>query len=254
MHREIIIGVSIFPFLKQHPTCTNCDSTNCFVNRFVAEEWKQKLAANKTVKHYKSGTVIFREGDPVYGIYFIYSGKVKVYNTGPDGRSQIVRLAGNGNILGHRGLGNQLLYPISASALEDSSICFITTQDFITALEHNPSFAINLLMFYAAELRRAEYKLRSLSQMTVKQKLADAILTVRDIYGIKKSHGRKVLAVKLSRQEYADIVGASIEEVIRTFSQLKKEGILILERKYICIAKEKELAKLLEGFRNILLP
>lgn len=240
--------------MLQHPICTSCDSKKCFINRFVADQWKEKIAASKTVHLYKSGKRIFTEGEPVNGIYFIYNGKVKVFNTGPDGRSQIVRLAGSGEILGHRGLGFSMNYPISASALEDATICFIKTEDFLMALEHNPAFAINLLMFYASELRRAEYKLRSLSQMTVKQKLADALLTVCDIYGVQKKNGKKVLAVKLSRQEYADIVGASIEEVIRTFSQLKKEGIVLAEGKYIVINKEKELENLLTGFRNILLP
>lgn len=242
--------------MRQHPTCSSCNSTACFINRFVGKEWKDQLAVHKTVQHYKAGALIFKEGDPVTGIYFIFSGKVKVYNTGPDNRSQIVRLANSGNILGHRGLGLglSLHYPISAATLEDSIICFIRTNDFLAALEKSPAFAINLVMFYAAELRRAEYKLRSLSQMTVRQKLADAILTVREIYGTRLHNGKKVLAVKLSRQDYADIIGASIEEVIRTFSQFKKEGILLSEGKYIAIQKEKELHKMMKGFRDIHLP
>ncbi|MGB3074216.1 MAG: Crp/Fnr family transcriptional regulator [Chitinophagales bacterium] len=240
--------------MQADPICTTCDSKDCFVNRFVISEWKEKLAVNKTIQLYKSGTVIFTEGEPVSGIYFIYSGKVKVYNTGPGQRSQIVRLAKSGDILGHRGLGYPMIYPISASAMEDCTICFVKTVDFLGALEQNPALAINLLMFYAAELRRAEYKLRSLSQMTVKQKLADALLTVQEIYGTKTRSGIKVLAVKLSRQDYADIIGASLEEVIRTFSQFKKENVLVLAGKYISIKKEKELEKLLKGFRNILLP
>lgn len=240
--------------MRPHPTCINCSSTACFVNRFVGKENKEQLALHKTVQHFKPGAVVFKEGDPVTGIYFIFSGKVKVFNTGPDNRSQIVRLADSGNILGHRGLGLPQLYPISAATLEDSTICFIKMNDFLAALEKSPAFAINLLMFYAAELRRTEYKLRSLSQMTVRQKLADAVLTVREIYGTQIRNRKKVLAAKLSRQDYADIIGASIEEVIRTFSQFKKEGILHSEGKYIAIQKEKELTKLLKGFRDIHLP
>lgn len=240
--------------LANQPDCNNCTSSNCFVNRFVSAEWKEHIMAGKSAKRYKTGSAVLQEGDPVQGIYFIYSGKVKVFNTGPDGRSQIVRLAGNGDILGHRGMGVNMRYPISASTLEEATICFINTADFLKALEHNPAFAISLLMFYASELRRVEYKLRSLSQMTVKQKLADALLTIRDIYGTRKLHGKKVLAVKLSRQEFADIIGASIEEVIRTFSVFRKEGALGLEGKYISIVNSRKLERLLKGFRNMQLP
>lgn len=237
-----------------YPICTSCNSTGCFINRFVHADSKKQVINNKQVQLYKAGQKIFREGDPVLGIYFIYTGKVKVFNTGPDGRSQIVRFAGDGNILGHRGIGENMKYPISAAAIEEAAICFIPTQDFITTLENNSSLAINLLMFYASELRRAEYKLRSLSQMTVRQKLADAVLTIRDIYGVQKHKSKNVLAVQLSRQEYADIVGASLEEVIRTFSQFKKENILELDGKFIGIRKENDLLNLLSGFRDIPLP
>jgi CRP-like cAMP-binding protein len=235
------------------PLCSSCDSKGCFIRQFVSNEWKENIAAHKSVRFYAQGQKIFREGDPVLGIYFIYRGKVKVYNTGPEGRSQVVRLAGSGSVLGHRGFGENMLYPISATALEDSMICFIRQQDFLAALEHNPTFTINLMMFYAAELRGAEYKLRALSQMTVRQKLADALLSVRDTYGTRRFKDKKALAVQLTRQEYADIVGSSIEEVIRTFSYFRKEGFIEMDGRSIVIIDEEALTDLIAGYRKVLM-
>lgn len=236
------------------PTCVSCRAKNCFINQHCTVEWKKILTEKKFSTRYSKGQIIIKEGDSVPGIYFIYHGKVKIYNTGPNGRNQIVRFADKGAIFGHRGFGHKLVYPISAAAIEETIACFIPYKEFLEALNHNPPLVLNLMLFYADELKRAEYKLRSLSQMTVKQKLAEAVITVAKIYGTEKKEGVKLLKVSLSRQEYADIVGSSLEEIIRTFSQLQKEGGIALTRTSVGIKDEKILQNYLKDFKNVLLP
>lgn len=202
----------------------------------------------------KKGETIFREGDPVNGIYFIYKGKVKVYNSGIRNKPQIVRFADSGNILGHRGFGKLRVYPIGATALENSTICFVPADVFLNTMNNNGLLAVELVNFYADELRRAENKLRSLSQMSVKQKIAEAILTLSEIYGVVKENETEFLKIQLSRQEYADITGASLEEVIRTISQLKKEQLIAIEGKKIGIVNRIKLEEMLSEFGPLRLP
>lgn len=236
------------------PNCNNCNSENCFINRYVSKDWKKKVNQQRLTITVKKGVVIFKEGDPVSGIYFIYKGKVKVYNSGIRNKTQIVRFADSGNILGHRGFGKLRVYPIGATALENSTICFVPSEVFLYAMNNNGLLAVELVNFYADELRRAENKLRSLSQMTVKQKIAEAILTLSEIYGVTKENETEFLKVQLSRQEYADITGASLEEVIRTISQLKKEELIAIEGKKIGISNRNILKEMLSEFGPLRLP
>jgi CRP/FNR family transcriptional regulator, anaerobic regulatory protein len=235
-------------------SCTNCNSTECFINLHVSKLWKKKISNDKSVDLYKRKQQIFAEGDPVKGIYFIYKGKVKVYNSDVRGRNHIIRLAGAGKILGHRGFGKITNYPIGASAIEDSTICFIQKRTFTEALNNNPQLSLELVQFFADELRRTENKLRSLSLMTVKQKLAEAILTIAEIHGTTKKAGIEFLNIILSRQEYADITGASIEEVIRTLSSLKMQGLIRIDGKNVGIVKRRELEEMLREFGPLRLP
>jgi len=236
------------------PNCNNCISENCFINKYVDSEWKKKINQNRLTQGIKKGEIIFREGDPVTGIYFIFKGKVKVYNSGIRNKTQIVRFADSGNILGHRGFGKSRVYPIGAAALENSTLCFVSTDIFLNTMNHNSALAVELVNFYADELRRAENKLRSLSQMTVKQKIAEAILTLSEIYGVVKENDTEFIKVQLSRQEYADITGASLEEVIRTISQLRKEQFISIEGKKIGIIHRDKLEEMLSEFGPLRLP
>ena len=69
--------------------------------------------------------MVFKEGDPVTGIYFVYEGKLKIHKRWGDDKELIVRIADKGTIAGHRGLGKNFIYPVSGIAIEPAKVCFI---------------------------------------------------------------------------------------------------------------------------------
>src|SRR5438874_639047 len=105
-------------------SCSECKSKLCLVQRFCTAEWVNIINKNKNQELNKKGQYLFREGDRVFGLFFIQSGKVKVISTGLNAKEQIVRLASDGHVVGHRGFGSET-YPIGAVALEDTIACFL---------------------------------------------------------------------------------------------------------------------------------
>ena len=49
------------------------------------------LFQETTLQHYKKGTFIYRENTHISGCYFLYSGTVKIFQTGQTGKDQIIR-------------------------------------------------------------------------------------------------------------------------------------------------------------------
>jgi len=128
--------------------CETCTHYNCFINKYCSSEWKPLITYHKTSADYPAGSTIFSEGDPVKGIYQIYSGKIKVTTSYNGNKERIIRLAKSEELLGHRGLGGKRIYPVSAVALEDSQVTFIPIDIFYSAIRANPEFSFQLLMFY----------------------------------------------------------------------------------------------------------
>lgn len=218
------------------------------IQRLINAEWKSIIDRQKKNLYCRKGYTLFQEGAPVTGVYFICSGKVKVFVTNPDRRVDILNLASVGYILGHRGLTQEKTYPVSAVTLEDSSIAFIPMDDFIKIMNENLVLYKEMVTFFAEELRQAEYRFRCFSQMTVKQRLAKVFLDIYKVFGEIHVGRAKVLGVTLSRQELADMAGSSLEEIIRTISQMKKEGLIAGIGKNISIRAKKKLLQLIEGF------
>lgn len=229
-------------FSKPIP-CEQCDNTECDIKRFVYPEWWPFISHFKQVYHLPKGQSIIQEGEAVEGIYFIYEGKVKVHKKWEENKDYIVRLAKTGDILGHRGFGEDLYYPISATALEASRICFIDLALFDRLLKTNTRFTYQILMFYASELKRAERRMRNLAHMDVKGRIADALLMIKAVYGFAASND-SVLNLKMTRKDLAALAGTTYETVIRSLNKLSDQKLVEVNGKAIKLLDENGLREL----------
>ncbi|BAU55716.1 Crp/Fnr family transcriptional regulator [Mucilaginibacter gotjawali] len=220
---------------------SECDVNSCFMCRNCLKQWQPAIAANKVNLKVKRGEVIFNEGDEVKGVYFVYDGVVKVHKKwGPD-KELIIRFASKGAIFGHRGLGGNNVYPISATALEDGIVCYVDTEFFESTLKVNTEFTYNLMMFLVSELQESEKKMRNLAHMSVKGRVAQALVSLRDQFG-KKEDGS--INIELSRQDLASYAGATYETVFRVLNEMLKENLIKTSGKKIIINNREQLLQL----------
>lgn len=204
-----------------------CDLQSCFLCTRCSKEWLPALDAHRKSYHVKKGEVLFNEGEEMKGIYFIYNGRFKVHKQWGD-KELIVRLAKDGDIVGHRGLGTDNIYPISATALEASNVCFVDLEFFQSTLKVNPSFLYELMMFFATELKESEKKMRNLAHMPVKGRIANALLLLKNKFG---ENAAGFIDMNLSRQDFASYTGTTYETVFRIMNELVSEKIVELAGK-----------------------
>ncbi|WP_242085012.1 Crp/Fnr family transcriptional regulator [Aestuariivivens sediminis] len=211
--------------------CSTCENVNCLINKNIKTLSDTDFLQSKREIFCKKGQQFIIEGAPVNGLFYILKGKVKVFRTGINGKEQIVRFAKNGEIIGHRGFGTEEYYSIGAIALEDSVLCYFSKNVLQDILRKNPEFTYDMMLFYANELNKSESKVKSLSQMTVRERVVDTLLYINRKFGDLRGY----LNLPLSRKEYADYAGTTEEQVIRVFSALKKEKLIASQGKKIGI-------------------
>lgn len=232
--------------MKSKTECSNCSTTSCFVKRYCFNEYLNKISEHKNQNFYKNGDAIFREGNTMLGIHFIQNGGAKVVTTNLNGREQVVRLAAEGNILGHRVLGNDKYY-FNAIALLDTNVCFVESSLFLEICMTNPEFAYHLILFYALELRRTELRVKYHAQMNIREKVAEAFVYVNDIFGTNAT--TLTLNIELSRQEIADTAGTTPEQVSRQLSDFEDEKLIARIKRHIKILNIKGLEKIVRDYK-----
>ncbi|MGZ3788802.1 MAG: Crp/Fnr family transcriptional regulator [Bacteriovorax sp.] len=221
-------------------TCENCTSRDegIFCNLHLPE--LEEVSQHKIFNTFKKGQTLFIQGNHPFGIYCISKGNIKLTKTGADGKETIVRIVHDGDILGHRSLFTDDDYSATATAMEDTEVCFIDKKFILKVIEKNPSVALNIINKLSRDMGSAERKLSSLHQKNVRERLAELILSLKATHGVKVDNRWKI-ELKLTREEMATMIGTANETLIRFMTEFKDAGIIEQEGKILYIKDEDEL-------------
>lgn len=217
--------------------CSSCTNESCLIKKHCLSDDALPFIEKKHTIHCKKSQQFILEGAPVYGLYFVYKGVVKVSQASTADRNQIIRFSTDGEIVGHRGFGTNYVYNVSASALEDTVLCNFSSEEFNEMLMTNPRLMYDFMLFYADQLQKSETNSKRFSQMTVREKVISAILLIEHKFGHDKDG---FLNLTLSRKDIAEFAGTTEEQVIKVISTLKKEGLLRAKGKRIGVVDGDE--------------
>ncbi len=221
--------------------CAHCPNRESSVFCSMHTESLEQVSDSKSCSVFRKGQIIFHEGSNPYGVYCIKHGKVKLSIVGDEGREQIVRLAGDGDLLGYRSLLVAERYNATAVAIEDSQVCFVPRDVFLPIVKQDANLSHELLKLLSHQLKDAEVKLTHLAQKSVRERLAETLLFLKETYGYEPDS--TYLDVRLSREEIANLVGTATETVIRLLADFNKENLVTLDGKKIKINSIKGLSQ-----------
>jgi CRP/FNR family transcriptional regulator len=91
------------------------------------------------------------------------------------------------------------------------------------------------------ELKQSERKMRNLAHMSVKGRVAEALISLQNQFGATVDG---FINIDLSRQDLASYAGATYETVFRMMNELVSEKLISLSGKSICITNHEELSKM----------
>ena len=199
------------------------------------------LEETTEIKHFKRNEIIFLQGKRISGCYVLLTGIVKQFKTGVEGRDYIFRLAKPYEVLGFRSVLSEEPACNTSTVIEDSSLCFIPKECLHHLVKTNGNFALDLLQITCRELEESHSLITEIAQKSVKQRLAELLLMLKNKFGINQD---KQLNISLSREELANVVGTATESVIRLLSEFKAERYIDVSGKKIAILNEKALEKI----------
>lgn len=223
-----------------NPECVSCKHSNKIYCSLGIDK-ELHIPAEKKEIVYKKGDLIFTENHYPHSIYALAEGKVKISKIGEEGKEQIVRFGKAGDLIGYRALLSGEKYRASATALCDLKLCVIPKKNFITILEKNKVLCFEILQTLSSDLRKAENRILSISQKTVRERIAETLVLLYHEFGHNENDS---IDVKLTRKEIGNIAGSTIETTIRTLSELKKEGVISFDGKDIIINNVTDLIQI----------
>jgi CRP-like cAMP-binding protein len=136
--------------------------------------------------------------------------------------------------------GRDNRYPVDIIANEHVTILTIPRDVLIFILQHSQVVLQNYLNAISSRTQFLSNKIRFLSFKTIKEKIANYILT-----NLKKDS--QIYSLNQSQTELADFFGVARPSLARALAELEEEGILRVKRREITILNKEKLNKLLNN-------
>ena len=206
------------------PSCNNCEYVckSFFCDLSTSE--LEKISENKSHILYKKGEIIFYEGNFPHGLFCIHQGKIKISKLGESGKEQIVRFAKEQEIIGYRSLLSNESYYATATVMQDVMACFIPKSSLFETLRNNPDFSMKTIQLLSNNLKNAEEKVLNMAQKKVKERVAEAILILKECFGFEEDG--QTINTPILRRDVASIAGTTTETAIRMISELNSNKII----------------------------
>jgi CRP/FNR family transcriptional regulator len=187
---------------------------------------------------------LFLEGDDASHLLEVVEGVVCAYRLLPDGHRHVVSFYFPGDLIGYCCAGT---HTFSAQALNKVRARRIPRHVVNQMVETRPGFARRLLKLAADELSMTREHLLCLAAKSAEARMAVFLLALSRRNQDAGADANRI-ELPMTRVDIGDYLGLTIETVSRTFSKLKRSGVIALPRTTTILIRDAEaLSQLAQG-------
>ena len=172
-------------------------------------------------------------GDAGDGCYRLERGLLKVVITSAHGEERILAILGPGEIAGELAIIDGR--SASVFALKDCELSFISRKNFEKCMRQNREICDYLITVLASRLRETDEALAAASFLTVKARLARALLNLAEFLGEERGSGRILIHHKIKRNDLAAMAGVAAENVSRVMKDWMQRHVVTRSSGYYCL-------------------
>jgi CRP/FNR family cyclic AMP-dependent transcriptional regulator len=209
----------------------------------LASEHLSEVARCARLQRLAKRQELFHKGDAGSQVYVVASGRLKALTTSLEGDDVVFNILGPGEVFGEIALLGEMPRTATVTALDDCELLVIDRRDFLALLRRHPEAAISLLRVLAVRLQRVSELVEDTLFLNLPLRLAKKLLALDRVYGEDTEAGRRV-DLKLSQEEWGDLVGAPRASINKQVRAWREEGLISMDRGYIVIHRPEELEKL----------
>jgi CRP/FNR family cyclic AMP-dependent transcriptional regulator len=200
------------------------------------------------VVHLKEEEMIFKEGEPPKGLYYVQSGCVKVVVNRQHARGRtttneyVTKLVSPGEYFGYKSVVKGTVSQSHAKAVK-STVLWLYPRELIQVALTQASPLVKLLLNQAVNDLESFETISQLHYLaSVQERIAYQLVLLADRFGVQTPNGIS-LNLKLTRNEFAQLASTINESLSRHLTEFKNEGLIDLNGKEIIIKNKDGLMR-----------
>jgi len=221
----------------------NCDCEGCELKSLFFENLRKEeldsVCDIKKEKSYQKGEIIFKEGDAINDFYYTKNGLVKLFKADANNREQIIYFAGPLDFISLLSIFSTERFIYSVVALEETTVCSIEINILKSFVMHNGKFGLTII----EKINKASDKIIG-SMLEIRKRRLPGKIAFILLYFSEIIYKTNIFELPISRKEIAEFVGITTENVIRTLSEFRNDGIIKIAGKTIEITEIEKLKRI----------
>ncbi|MEA2311343.1 MAG: family transcriptional regulator, cyclic receptor protein [Solirubrobacteraceae bacterium] len=184
-----------------------------------------QVAEVSVPRSFRSGEVVFREGDDSDTCYVVRGGHARAIREHPDGRQITLATFGPGDIFGELAMFDDERRSATVEAVDALDVLGIPGVDMRALLARHADIAVKLVISLGRRLRAANERLASQSFQTVQSRVA-AVLAQLVAQARAEGAAERDVLVTATQAELAQLAGSSRESASRFLAVLERAGVI----------------------------
>jgi CRP-like cAMP-binding protein len=209
----------------------------------LPSEMAAALFANARTVRLKAGQTLFTAGDPGDGCYRVENGLLKVSVISPSGGERILSILGPGALVGELAMIDAQPRSASVTAARDCELSFVSRASFEAAAGAQPQVYRHVAVLLARRLRDTNAVVAATSFLSLKGRVAQALLSLAEAFGNDVGQGRILVRQKVTQSDLAAMAGIARENVSRILNDWMRAKLVSRLAGYYCLENRTALQR-----------
>ena len=194
--------------------------------KILSSQDRQRVLREISETRYTKDDFIFREGDPTEFFHIVKEGTVKCVKSTREGKECTIKMLMPGDLFCCDAVAfDGACHPGSAQPMGNVSIIRIHKKAYFDMLRRSPDAAIEVIKYLGNRLHEAQERNKILALDRSDQRLAALLADLAVRNGVRERQGIRI-PMRLTRQDMADMIGATTETVIRIMGRFKRDQLV----------------------------
>jgi CRP/FNR family cyclic AMP-dependent transcriptional regulator len=190
---------------------------------FNAQVFLAKMGTGKTIREFKKGQNVFKQGDVADAVFYIQKGSVKLTVLSDQGKEAVVGILGPGHFFGEGCMNGHKLRISTTTAMERCVITALAKAAMIDALHDEPIFSELFMAFLLTRNSRIEEDLIDQLFNSSERRLARMLLLLAN-FG--KEGSPQPITPNISQETLAEMIGTTRSRVSFFMNKFRKLGFI----------------------------
>jgi CRP/FNR family transcriptional regulator len=231
------------PVIQEQQAAESAEERRLRLERTSLAELVKSIPAFR-INHYKENHTIFQPGEKRSVLYFVMTGRVKIYELLPDGRAITLSILNDNDVFAQFNNNQNYFRDVYAEVMQDGIIASLQEASLEALMEQSPLLALRIINSFSQQLSQSQLLIQGLLGRDVAVRLVNLMLKLANEFGTKTLSGGVSIELTLTHQEIADMIGSNRVTVTRKLLELQKKNLINIQNRTIHITDRRKLEQM----------